>query len=188
MVYHAYQPPAGGAVLNIRPIYFDATAQRRRRVHRVNDRRQWWHRQRVDAGELQQYRLQSASRQGRGAGAAGTAGRRRGDSTSLPEAGGTWFWWSKEGGAQYVKLWKYAFDYLTNTKGLKGILWLMPYDGTPQASFYPGKAFVDIAGADNYNAALNYAPMTNIFNATAAIAGPTIPIALHENGPIPDPD
>ena len=104
------------------------------------------------------------------------------------EAGGTWFWWSKEGGAQYVKLWKYAFNYLTNTKGLKGILWLMPYDGTPQASFYPGKAFVDIAGADNYNAALNYAPMTSIFNATQAIAGATIPIALHENGPIPDPD
>jgi hypothetical protein len=39
-----------------------------------------------------------------------------------------------------------------------------------------------------YNAALDYAPMTNIFNATAAIAGSIIPIALNENGPIPDPD
>ena len=26
------------------------------------------------------------------------------------EAGGTWFWWSMETGAQYVRLWKYAFN------------------------------------------------------------------------------
>jgi beta-mannanase len=104
------------------------------------------------------------------------------------EAGGTWFWWSKEGGAQYVALWKYAFNYITNTRGLKGVLWLMPYDGSPQASFYPGKPYVDIAGADNYDAAFDYSPMTSIFNATRTIAGATIPIALHENGPMLDPD
>ena len=104
------------------------------------------------------------------------------------EAGGTWFWWSKETGAQYVRLWEYAFNYITNTKGMKGILWLLPYDGTPQASFYPGAKYVDLAGADNYNKAYDYSPMTSIFNATRAIAGTTTPIALHENGPIPDPD
>ncbi len=104
------------------------------------------------------------------------------------EAGGTWFWWSKEGGAQYVRLWTYAFNYITKTKGITAVLWLLPYDGTPQATFYPGNAYVDIAAADNYNAALDYAPMTSIFDATRTIAGSTIPIALHENGPIPDPD
>jgi len=104
------------------------------------------------------------------------------------EAGGTWFWWSKESGAQYVRLWEYAFNYITNTKGMTGILWLLPYDGTPQASFYPGAKYVDLAGADTYNNAYDYSPVTSIFNATRTIAGTTIPIALHENGPIPDPD
>ena len=104
------------------------------------------------------------------------------------EAGGTWFWWSKEGGAQYVRLWKYMFTYMTATKGLTNLLWLMPYDGTPDSSFYPGKAYVDIGGADNYNAAYDYAPMTNIYDACVNTFGSTMPIALHECGPIPDPD
>ncbi len=103
------------------------------------------------------------------------------------EACGTWFWWSKEGGAQYVRLWEYAFNYITG-KGVTGVLWLLPYDGSPQASFYPGTGHVDLAGADTYNAADDYSPITSVFNATRAIAGTTIPIALHENGPIPDPD
>ena len=104
------------------------------------------------------------------------------------EAGGTWFWWSKETGAQYVRLWEYAFNYITVTKGMTGILWLLPYDGTPQASFFPGTKYVDLAEADTYNNAYDYSPVTSIFDATRAIAGTKIPIALHENGPIPDPD
>ena len=62
------------------------------------------------------------------------------------EAGGTWFWWSMDGGAQYVRVYKYAFNYLTVTKGLKNMIWLLPYDGSPEASFYPGKSFVDLGG------------------------------------------
>jgi beta-mannanase len=104
------------------------------------------------------------------------------------EAGGTWFWWSKEGGAQYVKLWNYAFNYITNTRGIKGVLWLLPYDGTPQSSFFPGASHVDLAGADTYNAVDDYSPITSLFNSVQGIAGKTMPIALHENGPIPDPD
>jgi beta-mannanase len=104
------------------------------------------------------------------------------------EAGGTWFWWSKEGGGQYVRLWKYAFNYITSTKGIKNVLWLLPYDGSPQASFDPGDGYLDLVGADNYNSADDYDPMNSLFKATAAIAGSTIPVALHENGPIPDPD
>ena len=66
------------------------------------------------------------------------------------EAAGTWFWWSMDGGAQYVRVYKYAFNYLTATKGLKNMIWLLPYDGSPDASFYPGKSFVDLGGADTY--------------------------------------
>ena len=104
------------------------------------------------------------------------------------EAGGTWFWWSMEGGAQYVRLWKYAFDRVINTNGEKNALWLLPYDGSPDASFYPGKEYVDIGGADNYNKAYDYSPMTSIFTAARTIFGTTMPIALHECGPVVDPD
>jgi beta-mannanase len=104
------------------------------------------------------------------------------------EAGGTWFWWSKEGGAQYVRLWKYMFAYMTATKGLTNLLWLMPFYGTPDASFYPGNEYVDIGGADNYNAAYDYSPMTSIYDACVNVFGSTMPIALHECGPVPDPD
>ncbi len=101
------------------------------------------------------------------------------------EAGGTWFWWSKEGGAQYNRLWRYMFDYYTRVKGLHNLIWLHPYDGTPRAAFYPGKQYVDIGGADTY--ASNHNPLTAMFNTTRGIYGTVVPIALHENGPIPDP-
>jgi hypothetical protein len=103
----------------------------------------------------------------------------------LHEAGGTWFWWSKEGGSQYVRLWRFMFDYYTRVKGLHNLVWLHPYDGVPDAAFYPGKALVDIGGADTY--AGDHGPLTSLFNTTRNIVGGTIPIALHENGRIPDP-
>jgi hypothetical protein len=103
------------------------------------------------------------------------------------EAGGAWFWWSMETGAQYVRLWKYAFNYLTVTKGLRNILWLMPYNGSPNAAFYPGKEFVDIGGADTYAGDGNYDPQNRMYNQCVSIFGSTMPIALHECGPIPDP-
>ncbi|MFE9850213.1 glycosyl hydrolase [Streptomyces sp. NPDC005576] len=104
------------------------------------------------------------------------------------EAGGTWFWWSKEGGSQYQRLWRFAYTYLTQTKGLHNLIWLMPYNGSPDPSFYPGKAYVDIAGADTYAPNGDYAPLTSLYASVKNIVGSTMPIALHENGPIPDPD
>ncbi|HEX8627300.1 MAG TPA: glycosyl hydrolase [Catenuloplanes sp.] len=104
------------------------------------------------------------------------------------EAGGTWFWWSMEGGAQYNRLWNYMYNYFTNTKRLNNLVWLHGYNGSPQASFYPGKQVVDIGGADTYAGNGNYGPLTSMYNAVRGIVGGTVPIALHENGPIPDPD
>jgi beta-mannanase len=102
-----------------------------------------------------------------------------------------WFWWAETAsGPAFIALWKYAFNYLTVTKGLTNIVWLMPFSGSPSAAFYPGKAFVDIGGPDEYtepanlltfNASSNYAP------ATAAL-GTTMPIALHETGTALQPD
>ncbi|MGM1058977.1 glycosyl hydrolase [Saccharothrix sp. Mg75] len=104
------------------------------------------------------------------------------------EAGGTWFWWSKEGGGQYNRLWNFTFDYFTRVKGLNNLVWLHGYNGQPQASFYPGKPVVDIGGADTYAGDGNYDPQNAMYNAVRTIVGTSVPIALHENGPIPDPD
>jgi Glycosyl hydrolase family 26 len=90
-----------------------------------------------------------------------------------------WFWWSKGTGAQYAALWKYAFKYLTTTKGLNNIIWLMPYSGlsgvsAPTAPFFPGKTMVDLSGPD-----YQHDPAT--FNAVKAVVGSTMPIPLHES-------
>lgn len=102
------------------------------------------------------------------------------------EASGTWFWWSKEGASQFNRLWIFTFNYLVNTKGLHNLVWLHPFDGQPSSSWYPGKAYVDFGGADAY--AGDHGALNPMFNASKGVYGSTMPIALHENGPIPDPD
>jgi beta-mannanase len=93
-----------------------------------------------------------------------------------------WFWWSKGTGAQYVALWKYAFNYLTTTKGLNNIIWLMPFSGlsgvtAPIAPYFPGKAMVDLSGPD-------YQDQTATFNDVKTVVGTTMPIPLHESNAV----
>lgn len=101
------------------------------------------------------------------------------------EAGGTWFWWSMEGGSQYQRLWRYTYDYMTRTKGLHNLVWLMPYNDYPNSAFNPGKAYYDLGGADTY--ARDHGPLTAMFDSAGGVFGSPVPIALHENGRIPDP-
>jgi len=96
-----------------------------------------------------------------------------------------WFWWSMTtNGSAFVNLWKYSFNYLTQTKGLKNIIWLMPYSGSPNAGFQPGKDLIDLAGPDTY--ATNE-PFTSTYSGAKAVVGSTMPIPLHETGLIPTP-
>jgi len=95
-----------------------------------------------------------------------------------------WFWWSKCSGSQFLTLYKYSYDYLVNTKGVHNVVRLMPFSGSPNSEFYPGKAQVDLAGPDTY--ATN-PPFGGMFNATASFVGSTTPIPLHETGTIPQP-
>jgi hypothetical protein len=93
-----------------------------------------------------------------------------------------WFWWSKGDGAAYVALWKYSFTYLTATKGLTNIIWLMPFssqNGVTQsaAPFYPGKDTVDVSGPDYTGTAANYTKFRGIL-------GATMPLTLHESGAV----
>ena len=93
-------------------------------------------------------------------------------------------------GPQFVNLWKYTFNYLTSTKGLTNIIWLMPFSGSPNAAYYPGKAFVDIGGPDEYSKPANLLTFTasGNYNPAANIFGSSMPIALHETGSALQPD
>jgi hypothetical protein len=93
-----------------------------------------------------------------------------------------WFWWSKGTGAQYVALWTYAFNYLTTTKGLNNIIWLMPYSGltgvsAPIAPYFPGKSLVDLSGPD-------YSDNATAFDDVKTVVGSTMPIPLHESSAV----
>jgi hypothetical protein len=100
------------------------------------------------------------------------------------EASGTWFWWSMEGAAQYNRLWVYTYNFMRNA-GLHNLVYLHPFNGSPSAAWYPGKQYVDIGGADTY--AGDHGPLTGMYNTSRGIYGSSVPIALHENGRIPDP-
>jgi hypothetical protein len=96
-----------------------------------------------------------------------------------------WFWWAMTtNGPSFVNLWKYSFNYLTQTKGLKNIIWLMPYSGSPSSAFYPGKGLIDLAGPDTY--ATND-PFSSTYSGAKAVIGSAVPIPLHETGLIPTP-
>ncbi len=87
-------------------------------------------------------------------------------------------------GSAFVNLWTYTFNYLTKTKGLTNIIWLMPFSGSPSAAFYPGKTYVDIGGCDTYD---TNQPFTSLFSSCRGVVGTSIPIPLHETGLIPTP-
>lgn len=97
-----------------------------------------------------------------------------------------WFWWAKGTGAQFVQLWQMSFTYLTQTKGVHNVVWLLPFSGSPSASVFPGKAWVDISGPDEY-AGPNSQPFTSNYTAARGIVGTTLPIPLHETGAAPQP-
>lgn len=97
-----------------------------------------------------------------------------------------WFWWSKGTGAQFVSLWKYSVDYITKTRGVHNVIWVVGYghDGA-MADFWPGKAYADLGGIDQYDKGTQ--PFANLYSGTKAVVGSTIPIPLHETGTIPQP-
>lgn len=75
------------------------------------------------------------------------------------ENAGSWFWWGAAHATpgEFVELWRYTVEYLRDTKGVRNFL----YAYSPGGSFggvddvymrtYPGDAYVDILGYDNYD-------------------------------------
>lgn len=99
---------------------------------------------------------------------------------------GTWFWWGMGGSENFKKLWIKMYTYYTVDKGLNNLIWVLGYTGEPSASYYPGDQYVDVAGADTY--VNDNGSLVALYNNVEKIVGKNRPIALHENGPIPDPD
>jgi beta-glucosidase len=102
----------------------------------------------------------------------------------MHECDGNWFWYGKQGGERFVKLWKTMFDYFSKERKLNNLIWVVCHTGNPSAEWDPGKAYYDIAGGDTYGKGIQAA----LFNKLKAIHGEAIPIPYHECGTLPDPD
>lgn len=77
------------------------------------------------------------------------------------EHNGDWFWWGKGATSEqdYIALWQFTADYLTQTRGLDNLLFAFSPDRSrlDMSDFesaylygYPGDEYVDIMGIDNY--------------------------------------
>jgi mannan endo-1,4-beta-mannosidase len=102
------------------------------------------------------------------------------------EFSGDWFWWGKHGPDAFKALWRLMYREYVDRYRLDNLIWVLGWAGQKvDAAYWPGRDMVDIAGADLYvEDHGNLAPM---FAQVKAIVGDSVPICLHENGPIPDP-
>lgn len=102
----------------------------------------------------------------------------------LHEFDGAWFWWGKGGNEPFIKLWRTMYERMTDFHGLDNLIWVLGYCGDVKDGWYPGDAYVDIVGADNYAEG----PQKKSYDRVYAITEDSMPIAYHENGPLPKPE
>ena len=102
------------------------------------------------------------------------------------EVGGDWFWWSRGGARNFVKLWRIMYTRYTDVWNLDNLIWVCGYQAKPQLPelWYPGDGYVDIAGADSYYGGTQAA----LYHRVKLFIGERKPICFHENGTIPDMD
>ncbi|WP_169911538.1 glycosyl hydrolase [Clostridium oryzae] len=103
----------------------------------------------------------------------------------LHEAEGGWFWWGAKGPEAYKKLYYLIFDRYTKVFDLNNLIWVW---NAPKEGWYPGNDFVDIASIDVYAPAGNYGPVKISADYVLDLTDGEKPVALAENGSIPDPD
>jgi mannan endo-1,4-beta-mannosidase len=90
---------------------------------------------------------------------------RAADGTPIPvvfrpyhEMTGSWFWWGRNHATpeEYVALWRFTVRYLRDEKGLRNLLYAYSTDvfdaEERYLERYPGDAYVDILGYDDYQA------------------------------------
>ncbi len=100
------------------------------------------------------------------------------------ELDGGWFWWSKGGAENFVKLWRLMYDRYTDHWGLNNLIWVLGYshDMSKDASeWYPGDEYCDVVGGDSYTKGANQV----LFRVCEYLIGERKPICFHECGTIP---
>lgn len=104
----------------------------------------------------------------------------------LHEFTGDWFWWGRHGPEPFKALWKLMYELFTYEHRLDNLIWVAGFAGQSiDPRWYPGRDQVDIAGADIY--VHDHGALAPMFAQVQALVGDTVPICLHENGPVPDP-
>lgn len=99
------------------------------------------------------------------------------------ELDGGWFWWSKGGSENFIKLWQLMYSRYTDYWGLDNLIWVYGYsqNGSDCAAWYPGDDYVDLVGADSYQ--LGARP--DLWEECVASAPEGMPLVFHECGVIP---
>lgn len=103
----------------------------------------------------------------------------------LHEADGGWFWWGAKGPEAYKALYKLMFHRYVVEHRLNNLIWVW---NAPHPDWYPGDDYVDLAGDDIYEPNGNYGPLLCAYEYAVSLTKGRKPVALTENGPIPDPD
>jgi mannan endo-1,4-beta-mannosidase len=103
----------------------------------------------------------------------------------LHEACGGWFWWGAHGKDAYIKLYRLMYDRYVHLHELNNLIWVW---NSPDKDWYPGDDVVDINSIDYYAPLGDHGPLTVEFINTARMASASKPLALGENGPIPNPE
>ncbi|WP_338018219.1 glycosyl hydrolase [Streptomyces taklimakanensis] len=103
----------------------------------------------------------------------------------LHEAEGGWFWWGAKGPEPAKELYRLMYDRMVDHHGLHNLLWVW---NSLDPAWYPGDDVVDIVSADTYPPAGDHSPQSGAYERLVELVDDTKPVALSENGPIPDPD
>jgi len=103
----------------------------------------------------------------------------------LHEADGRWFWWGAKGFNAYKRLYYLLYDVYTNYFKLNNLIWVW---NAPHPDWRIEKDYYDIAGVDFYAPPQNYGPISFWYDYVYELTEAKKPIALTENGPIPDPE
>ncbi|SHK50040.1 glycosyl hydrolase [Fibrobacter sp. UWEL] len=104
----------------------------------------------------------------------------------LHEAGGKWFWWSINSGAQFAALYRLVYDRMVNVKGVKNLIWVFNPESGTVYDWDPGSEYYDIISIDIYNTDNDYSSNSAAFEKFKAATNNKKMVALTENGPLPD--
>lgn len=103
----------------------------------------------------------------------------------LPEASSGWYWWGNCTSEEYIELYKYMYDRLTNRHGLNNLIWI--WNGQDK-DWYPGDDYVDIISWDVYSGEHIYIANTSTFLEAVDCGESNKMVVLSENGCMFDPE